>query len=612
MVLKNISVKTKILTILAVLVLIIAGVSINTILVHNSMKDDGKVINIAGKQRMLIQKMTKEAFMVATGHDEYRKTLKDTAELFDNTLNSLISGNEKLGLPPAPDKVKEQLLKVKKMWEPFYEKIKIIYTKNPDDPEFKEALDYLEKHNMELLSEMNKAVMLYQELYDKKVEFANNVAIASTVLGLLIGIISIVIVNRTILAPLKELERISAKLANKEYNITPKIKFSNDEIGKVYNNIQKVINNLKEDMEKQRKDKEKIEKIFKKITEVMTKIANGDLTVRLKEENGEEVEIYKLINGTLDNLSNIIKELKEEVISVNNEVNTIKEEIERAREISDQVADATNQVATAATDQSTKLQDISQELEEVSNIASGVYESAIEGVEAINNVEESSQVGLEKVEHAIETMQRITNVIDELGKAIQELGDESKKINEITSLIKDIAEQTGLLALNASIEAARAGEAGRGFAVVASEIKSLAEEIGKSVDDINRTITEIQDKINKTIDLGLTGKDEVDKGVIAIDEVNSAFLKIKEAVDKAMEKIEKIKEDAQKAADSTQNALREVQDVASISEEFAATAEELTASTEELNGVIDEISKATEKVTEISNKLAESASRFKV
>nr|WP_048202629.1 methyl-accepting chemotaxis protein [Methanocaldococcus bathoardescens] len=609
--LKNISVKTKILSILAILVLIITGVSLNVVMTHDAMKNDGKVINIAGKQRMLIQKMTKEAFMIGSGHDEYRKTLKETAELFDKTLNGLISGSEELGLPPAPDKVKPQLLKVKQLWEPFYAKIKIIYTKNPDDPEFKEALDYLEKHNMELLAEMNKAVMLYQELYDKKIKFANDVAIASTILGLLIGVVSIIIVNKTILEPLKELERISSKLANREYGIKQKIKFGNDEIGKIFANIEKIYHNLKEDMEEQKKDKELLKKMFNEIMDVMKKVANGDLTARLKEKNGGEVELYKVINRALDNLTNMIKNLKEQVVEVTEEVNTVKEELNRAREISDQVADAAQQVATAATDQSTKLQDITQELEETTNIAKGVYDSAISGVEAINNVEESSQLGLEKVEHAIETMQRIANVIDDLGKAIQELGDESKKINEITALIKDIAEQTGLLALNASIEAARAGEAGRGFAVVASEIKSLAEEIGKSVDDINKTITEIQNKIGKTIDLGLAGKDEVDKGVIAIDEVNNAFLKIKEAVDKAMERINEIKEGAQNAADNIQNALRDVQDVASISEEFAATAEELTASTEELNGVIEEISKAAEKVAEISNQLAESASKFK-
>ena len=575
------------------------------------MKDDGHVINLAGKQRMLVQKMTKEAFMINAGNENSRKDLKETSELFDKTLNGLISGNEEMGLPPAPDVVKPQLLKVKLLRNSFYEQIQIIYTKNPDDPEFKEALNYLNEHNMELLAEMNKAVMLYSDLYNKKVEFANNVSIAATVLALLLGIVSIIIVKETVLKHLDELRRILGELANHNYDVKPEIEFNGDEIGELFNNVNQVIKNLNEDMKKQKEDKKQLSQTFKEITDIMTKVANGDLTARM-DENREHNKLQKIINTAISNVQTLTKELKSQIINLNREIESLKDGIERAKETSDQVADAASQVATAATDQSTKLQDVSQDLESTGEVADNVYNAAVEAVESANEIEENSETGVKKVENAIDTMQRIANVIDNLGRAIQGLGDESRKINEVTVLIKDIAEQTGLLALNASIEAARAGEAGKGFAVVASEIKSLAEEIGKSVDDINKTITGIQGQVEKTIDLGLTGKDEVDKGVVAIDEVNNAFMKIKESVDKTTEKIIAMKEGAKQASDNVQQALKNVQDIASISEEFAATAEELTASAEEQNRIMDEISNATEKIADVSENVSESVNKFKV
>src|SRR3546814_19861251 len=75
---------------------------------------------------------------------------------------------------------------------------------------------------------------------------------------------------------------------------------------------------------------------------------------------------------------------------------------------------------------------------------------------------------------------------------IQALAATAQQIGDVITLIQDIAEQTNLLALNATIEAARAGEAGKGFAVVASEVKSLASQTARATEEIRSQIEEIQ------------------------------------------------------------------------------------------------------------------------
>ncbi|SFV58087.1 Methyl-accepting chemotaxis protein [hydrothermal vent metagenome] len=116
-----------------------------------------KIVNLAGRQRMLTQKMTKEKLMCVKGQKEYKKSLLKTIKLFDDSLDTLINGNPSQKIPkPSNKKIKEQLLKVKKLWDelkPLYENWK------PDA----KTLAIIIKQNPILLKEMNKMVSLAEQ-----------------------------------------------------------------------------------------------------------------------------------------------------------------------------------------------------------------------------------------------------------------------------------------------------------------------------------------------------------------------------------------------------------------------------------------------------------------
>jgi len=122
--------------------------------------DMGKVINLAGKQRMLTQKMSKEALLIAKGIDAKAniENLKKTAALFDKTLKGLIAGDADLVLEKTDDKaIVEQLNKVTSLWTKFNESIEKVISGKTD----KATLEAIAAENVPLLKAMNAAVQMY-------------------------------------------------------------------------------------------------------------------------------------------------------------------------------------------------------------------------------------------------------------------------------------------------------------------------------------------------------------------------------------------------------------------------------------------------------------------
>ncbi|MGR3310583.1 MAG: type IV pili methyl-accepting chemotaxis transducer N-terminal domain-containing protein [Candidatus Brocadiales bacterium] len=124
--------------------------------------DYGNIINLAGKQRMLTQKMSKEILLITFKMEESKnkEDLKNTSALFERTLNGLINGDEGLKLEPCgSEDIKAQLQKVKSMWEGFKPFVEEAITAEKVSTT---TLKKVAEQNVPLLKEMNKAVKMYE------------------------------------------------------------------------------------------------------------------------------------------------------------------------------------------------------------------------------------------------------------------------------------------------------------------------------------------------------------------------------------------------------------------------------------------------------------------
>ncbi|MGF1610570.1 MAG: PAS domain S-box protein [Kiloniellales bacterium] len=148
-------------------------------------------------------------------------------------------------------------------------------------------------------------------------------------------------------------------------------------------------------------------------------------------------------------------------------------------------------VATSAQDMESTAQTLAAAAEQTNQQSSTVSAASEELATSVNEISRQIAESTNAVGTAVEAARRSEEMVGNLVTAAQRVG-------EVTQIITDIAEQTNLLALNATIEAARAGEAGKGFAVVASEVKSLATQTAKATEEIEQQIKDIQESSQTT------------------------------------------------------------------------------------------------------------------
>jgi len=257
------------------------------------------------------------------------------------------------------------------------------------------------------------------------------------------------------------------------------------------------------------------------------------------------------------------------------------------------------QIEAAAERSATAVADAGQLAEAIAERAEGTTAEAEQVVEQAAAASSASEAGREAVGNAVAAMDDVRERIEAISGRVVTLSERTSEISTIVATVRELADQSNLLALNASIEAARAGEHGRGFAVVADQVRQLAERSAGATANVDALLRHIDAAAEAAVDAARDGatsatqsRDAVGEAGTALDDAGRAGAAVEESARRIAAAVASNRGGAERIAAALTDARGAIEEVVSSAADGRSAAERL----QELSETLEQVTSRLEDV----------------